>query len=187
MHVADTIAAPHGHWMLQVYDGDVERAPLSPEDERENELFASLYPTCPYPLHAGRIVSRPIDTYEGDNLVVTAGKGLYLDRLYALGAAVALTHMGVGATATAAVVGDVQLGSTPTLKVFDALPSRAGLVTTALTTFATGEANISWNELAQFNGPTNGTSTMYNRVAPIGPFVKSSAVAIGATVTITQG
>jgi hypothetical protein len=182
----------YGHWVIAIYDGDPERAKLSWEDRWDNVQFAwrwfrKYHRRAPFPMHRGRIVSRPIDVYEYDNVVTTIGKGLYLDRLYAMGSAGQLTHHGVGATAAAAVIGDTQLGSTPNLKVFDSLPTRAGLVTTAVTNYLTTEANISWNEAAEFNGPTNGTSTMYNRVAPIGPFQKTTSVGIGLTSQITQG
>jgi hypothetical protein len=181
----DTVPPMQGHWTLDVHDGDVERRPLTPEQVRENALFAELHPDAPFPLHVGAIVSRPIDTYEGDNLVLTSGKGLLLDRLFGI-TATQVNSMGVGATATGAVVGDTQLGSTPTILAFDALPIRAALVVTCITTFGTGSANISWNELGMFNGTVNGTSTMFNHIAPIGPFAKTSAVSIVVTVTVTQ-
>lgn len=185
MQAAETLVAPKGHWHLAVHDGDVERIPLTLEQQRENHYFHLANPEVPYPLHAGQVVSRPIDTYEGDNLVLTTGKGLLLDRTFGI-TATAVTSMGVGATASAAVVGDTQLGSTPTILNFDALPIRASLVVTCITTFGTGSANISWNELGMFNGTVNGTSVMFNHIAPIGPFAKTSAVSIVVTVTVTQ-
>lgn len=185
MQAADTLAVPRGHWHLAVHEGDVERVPLTAEQQSENHCFRLAHPEAPFPLHAGRVVSRPIDELEGDNLVVTNGKGLLLDRLFGI-TATAVTSMGVGATAAAAVVGDTQLGSTPTIKNFDALPIRAALVVTCITTFLTTDANISWNELGMFNGTVNGTSVMLNRIAPIGPFNKTSAVSIVVTVTVTQ-
>jgi hypothetical protein len=186
MQAADVLPGQSGRWLLEVHDGDVERRPLTPEQVRENALFAGLYPEAPYPLHVGAIVSRPIDRFVGHNVVSTNGKGLLLDRLFGI-TATAVTHMGVGATAAAAVVGDTQIGSTPTILAFDALPIRASLVVSCIRTFATGEANISWNELAMLNGPTNGTSILLNRIAPIGPFAKTSAVSIAATCQVTQG
>jgi hypothetical protein len=185
MLVADAIHPPKGHWHLAVHDGDVERRPLTPEQQRENKVFRLLNPDVPFPLHVGEIVSRPIDTYEGTNVVSTNGKGLLLDRLFGI-TATAVTSMGVGATAAAAAAADTQLGSTPTILAFDALPIRASLVVSCIRTFATGEANISWNELAMFNGTVNGTSIMLNRIAPIGPFAKTSAVSIAATCQVTQ-
>jgi len=186
---ADTLAKPKGHWKCEVFDGDVERRPLTSEQVRENGLWAKISGS-PVPLHVGAIVSRPIDVFEGDNLVTTVGKGLLLDRLFALGTPPgALTAMGVGNSATAAAIGDTQLaGATPApdLRLFDALPTRAGLVVTAVRTYATAEGNMNWQEIALFNGTTNGTSLMFNRIAPIGPFTKSTAVAISATVQISQ-
>lgn len=190
MHASETLPRLKGHWALDIFDGDPERAPLTPEQVRENaewEAFCGAHGLIYLPKHAGRIVSAPIDRIEGDNLVTTAGKGLLLDRLFALGTPpTQITHMGVGASATAAAVGDTQLNTTPTLQAFDALPVRAGLVVTAVTTFATGTANINWQELGLFNGSVNGTSILFNRIAPIGPFNKTAAVAIAVTVTITQ-
>jgi hypothetical protein len=183
--IADTLLPPSGRWHLAIHEGDVERRPLTRDQVRENEAFRILNPDAPFPLHIGEIVSRPIDTYEGNNVVSTNGKGLLLDRLFGI-TATAVTSMGVGATAATAVAADTQLGSTPTILAFDALPTRASLVVTCIRTFATGEANISWNEMAMFNGTVNGTSTMLNRIAPIGPFAKTSAVSIAATCQVTQ-
>lgn len=189
MQVNDTLIAPMGHWKCDIIEGDVERRPLTSEQVRENTAWYAAWPDAPFPLHIGDVVSPAIDVYEGDNLVTTNGKGLLLDRLFALSAAVALTHMGVGNSVTAAVVGDTQLaGATPApdLRAYDALPTRTGLVVTAIRTYATTEGNMNWQEIGLFNGATNGTSTLFNRIAPIGPFNKTSAVSIVATVTITQ-
>lgn len=187
MLTRDVIPALKGHWQCDVWDGDPIREPLTPEQEWANKVFAQMHPDAPYPLYVGKILDRSIDKFEGDNLIVTTGKQLLLDRLFALaGTPTQVNSMGVGATATAAVVADTQLGSTPTIKAFDSIPTRAALVVTCITTFLTGDANISWNELAMFNGTVNGTSIMLNRIAPIGPFNKTSAVAITVTVTITQ-
>lgn len=146
---------------------------------------------CPEtPLLIGEILSRPFTMYDYYNLVTTAGKGLLLDRLAAMGGPPsALTHMGVGNSATAAAVGDTQLlGSTPSpdLRAYDALPTRSGLVATFVRTYATGEGNMNWQEIGLFNGATNGTSILFNRIAPIGAFNKTSSVSIVATVTLTQ-
>jgi len=56
---------------------------------------------------------------------------------------------------------------------------------TAVTTFGTAQANISINEMATFNGTTNGTSTCFSRIAPIGPFTKTSALSISITYQLT--
>lgn len=156
MNVEETLPVLKGHWRLDIYEGD--------------EQTPDTY----------------LETIEGDNLVVTTGKNLYLERTFGVaGAGAAISAMGVGASATAAAVGDTQLGTTPTLLPFDSTPTRAGLVVTCIRTFATSEANINWQELGLFNGTVNGTSVMFNRIAPIGPFNKTSAVSIVVTVTIT--
>jgi hypothetical protein len=130
--------------------------------------------------------------YEQDpiqNLVVNTGKNLALDRLFGLSAAVALTSVGVGTDSTAAVVGQIQLNPTVAgsvlLQTADAGTARASQTVTIASTFGTGVANFSWNEGALFNGNTNGTSVMFNRIV-FGPFNKTSAVAIVYQVQVTQ-
>lgn len=122
--------------------------------------------------------------------IVTNGKGLALDRLFGLSSSVAISSMGVGTDSTAYAVGQSQLNPSVAGSVFlqalDAGTARASLVVTATSTFATGNANFAWAEIGLFNGTTNGTSTMFDRIAPIGPFTKSSAVSIVAVVQITQ-
>jgi hypothetical protein len=191
LRTQEAIPSLKGHWKFDVYDGDVERAPLTAEQIRENQIFREIMAhNFVSPLHVGSIVSKPIDSFEGDNLVTTAGKGLLLDRLFeTAGFPVKVSAMGVGNSATTAVIGDtLLLGATPspTLLAFDSTPTRAALVVTCVRTFATGEGNMNWQELGLFNGTTNGTSILLNRIAPIGPFNKTSAVSIVTTVTITQ-
>ena len=122
--------------------------------------------------------------------ISTRGKQLALDRLFGLGSEGPLTYMGVGTDSTAYAVGQTQLNPSVSgsvfLKVYDATPIRTSLTVAAITTFATGEANFAWNEIGLFNGGTNGTDEMFDRIAPIGPFTKTSAVSIVATVEITQ-
>lgn len=159
LDIRDDIGSMRGHWRLDIYRGD--------DHTRDNLLR----------------------TIEGENLVTTTGKGLLLDRLFGI-TATAITSMGVGNSATAAVVGDTQLaGSAPVpfLQALDTVPpSRASLVVTCISTFSTANANQTWQELALFNGTVNGTSVMLNRIAPIGPFTKTSAVSIVCTCTIQQ-
>lgn len=157
MNKADNIDDLKGHWKLEVFDGD--NGPL-------------------------------LETIEGDNLIVTSGKGLLLDRLFSIaGFGGAINSMGIGNSATGAAIADTQLGGAtpvPVLQALDSTPTRSGLVVTAVSTFGTTVANQTWQELALFNGTVNGTSVMLNRIAPIGPFTKTSAVSIVVTVTITQ-
>jgi hypothetical protein len=190
MNATDQLPAIKGRWHLAVYDGEVERLPLTPEQRRENRTFRRLHPGAPFPLYVGRVVSRPIDAFAGDNVVTTNGKGLLLDRLFAMaGTPTQVNGIGVGNSATAAAATDTQLlGATPApyLQAFDALPTRSGLVVTSVTTVATANGNQNWQELGQFNGVTNGTSVLFNRIAPIGAFNKTSSVSIIVTVTTTQ-
>jgi|SRR5579859_4368154 len=167
MKAVDDVPTVKGHWLIEAYEGDIVRGP------------------------DGEILNRKVETLEGDNLVVTAGKDLLLDRLFALNSTpAAIVDCGVGTDSTAAAVGQTKLNPSVSgsvlLQAFDSLPTRTNEVVTCITTFATGTANFSWNELGLFNGGTNGTSTMFNRIAPIGPFNKTSAVSIVVTVTITQ-
>lgn len=129
------------------------------------------------------------------NLVVTSGKSDYLQRLSAgLGTVAAINafgHIGVGTDSTAAAAGQTQLnpsvaGSTLIQACDASFPSGpSSLVNTYKATFGTSVANFNWNEAGIFNGTTNGTSRMFNRVV-IGPFNKTSAVSIAYTTTITQ-
>ena len=160
MNVTDELPKISGRWKIEVYHGDIQ---------------------CEETL---------IDTIEGDNLITTSGKNLLLDRLFATaGAGVAINSMGIGNSATAAAVTDTQLGGSapvPYLQALDSTPTRAGLVVTCVSTFGTAVGNQTWNEMALFNGTTNGSSAMFNRIN-IGPFAKSAAVSIVLTATITQG
>jgi hypothetical protein len=123
------------------------------------------------------------------NLIVDNGKQRYLDRLMASTVA-AFATIGVGTDSTAAASGQTKLNPSVAgsvlLQACDAtFPSRSGFVGTWKSTFGTGVANFQWNEAGIFNGTTNGTSDMFNRVI-IGPFTKSSSVSIAYTTTVTQ-
>jgi len=121
-----------------------------------------------------------LQTLTGKNLIVTAGKGMIMDRLFGLSAVGAMTRIGVGTSATAAAIANTALTG-GVFKAFDSAATRSGLVVTAISTFGTADANISWNELGMDNG-----TTLLNRIAPIGPFAKSASVSIVVTVTISQ-
>lgn len=124
-----------------------------------------------------------------ENLIVTVGKNLAMDRLFGLGADGPITSIGVGTDSTAAAVAQIKLNPSVAgsvlLKTADAETSRTNQTVTIKATFGTAEANFTWNEAGLFNGNTNGTSRMFNRVI-IGPFAKSSAVSIVYTTTVTQ-
>lgn len=156
MDAKDEIPTMKGHWLLEVYEGDIER------DED------------------GNILNEKVDEIEGENLIVTVGKQMILDRLFGLSAVGAMTRIGVGTSATAAVVGDTALTG-GVFVAYDSTPTRSTTTVTCVSTFGTATANINWQELGMDNG-----TTLLNRIAPIGPFNKTSAVSIVVTVTITQ-
>lgn len=156
MNVTDEIPIIKGHWLLEVYEGEVER-----DDD-------------------GNIVNRKVDEIEGDNLVVTVGKQMILDRLFGLSAVGAMTRIGVGTSATAANATDTALTGA-TFVAYDSTPTRSSTTVTCVSTFGTATANINWQELGMDNG-----TTLLNRIAPIGPFNKTTAVSIVTTVTLTQ-
>ncbi len=138
----------------------------------------------------GKIINEVVyksPTYK--NMIVTTGKNLTLDRLFGFGAAVNITSVGVGVNNTAATLADTKLDAATTgnvlIQTADAGASRTGQVVTIQSTFGTGVANFTWNEAGLFNGNTNGTSVMFNRVI-IGPFAKTSAVSIVYVTTVTQ-
>jgi hypothetical protein len=183
-----------GHWRLDVYQGDIVREEVPLRLRLANLAYraeAKARRRLPRRLHLGRITNELVEVIEGDNLVTTAGKALLLDRLYNnAGAGAAVNSMGVGTEALAAAIGDTKLnpsgGGTVFIQAFDAQATRAGLVETMVCTYTTAQANFQWQELGTFNGVTNGTSALFNRIAPIGPFTKSAAVSIVVTVTVTQ-
>lgn len=124
-----------------------------------------------------------------ENMIVTVGKNLTLDRLFGLSSAVALTSVGVGTDSTAAAVGQTQLNptvaGTVVIQTADAGTARDSQTVTMLATFATGTANFVWRELGLFNGNVNGTSVMFNRIV-VGAITKDSTISIVLTVQITQ-
>lgn len=145
-----------GHWVLDVYEGDIIK-----DDD-------------------GNILNKQVDRLEGNNLIVTVGKQMIMDRLFGLSSVGAMSRIGVGTSNTAAAVGNTALTG-GVFVAYDSTPTRSSLTVTCVATFGTATANIVWAELAMDNG-----TTMLNRIAPIGPFTKTSAVSIVVTVTITQ-
>jgi hypothetical protein len=153
--VLDRAPALRGRWRLEVYEGDIERDA------------------------GGRVANRLVEVHEGENLVVDVGKQMVLDRLFGLSAVGAVSRIGVGTSGTAPAPGNTTLTG-GVFVAFDSTPTRSGLVVTAVATFGTGTANIVWAEIGMDNG-----TTLLNRLAPIGPITKTSALAIVATLTLT--
>lgn len=133
-------------------------------------------------IEAFDINGNKVDEISGYNLITTNGKALVLDLLAGVNGATKLTGMAIGTSSTAAAVGDSAI-TTPQFKVFDSTPTRSGLTTTFITTYNTGEGNINIQELGLL---TASGGILFNRIAPIGPFNKTTAVSITVTVTITQ-
>lgn len=123
-----------------------------------------------------------VERFTKENLITTNGKGLTLDRLFGLSAAANITGMAIGTSATAAAVGDTAITGA-VFKVFDATPTRAGLTVTANTTYGTAEGNINIQEVGLL---TASGGTLFNRLAPVGPFNKTTAVSLRIQVQITQ-
>lgn len=136
----------------------------------------------------GRLVK---DTGWMKNLMVTTGKNLYLDRLFGFsGPPAAISALGIGTDSTAVAAGQTQLNpsvsGTVFLQALDGGASRSGLVVSYQMTIATGNGNFAIAEGAAFNGTTNGTSIMLNRllVSPI--TTKTSAQTLIYACTLTQ-
>lgn len=152
-----------GDWNLTAYEGDIEWV-----QDPDTGLM---------------VIANPVVwNQKKRNLITTSGKGLVLDRVFGLGGVAAVSHTGIGTSATAAAVGNTSLTG-PVYKAFDATPVRTSLSVLAITTFGTAEGNINIQEAALFIGA--GT-TMLNRLAPIGPFNKTTAVSLRIETTITQ-
>lgn len=131
------------------------------------------------------------DTGPLHNLTVNTGKNLLLDRLFGFnGPPAAISSVGIGTDSTAVSVGQTQLNPSVSGSVFlqaaDAGASRSGQVISIQSTIGTSNANFAIAEGALFNGTTNGTSIMLNRllISPI--TTKTSAQTLVYAVTFTQ-
>ncbi len=138
--------------------------------------------------------ARVYDSGPLHNLVVNTGKTLILDRLFGLpGAGVppAVNSTGIGTDNTAAAATQTKLNPVVTgstyLSGFDnGFPTIAGLVVNTQTTVGTGNGNFTIWEVALFNGTTNGTSIMLDRVVLGSSFTKTSAITLVITCAFTQ-
>lgn len=156
---SDAIPGLKGHWTLRVYEGDIVK-----DDQ-------------------GRVRNPLVDELDGYNLVTTVGKGIILDRLYGLSSVGAITKMGVGTSNTAAAIGDTSLTAVDYgPAAFDSTPTRSSLVVTSLQTWSTSQGNIAWAELGSFTA----ANALLNRLAPIGPYTKTSANSIQVSLALTQ-
>lgn len=152
-----------GLWEFTAYEGDLEYV----LDEKTGLL---------------RIANPIVWSEKKYNLITTAGKGVVLDRVFALGGLVEVSHTNIGTSPTAAAIGDTTLAGR-VAKAFDALPIRTALAVVTITTFGTAEGNINIQEAALSSGAAG---PLLNRLAPIGPFNKTSAVSLQIRTTISQ-
>lgn len=154
-------------WRLDKYDGEV----------------------TPEQVDAGLVA--PVESLDlPGNILVTAGITLLLNLLIGAGGTVysnANAHLGVGDSTTAAAIGqtDLQAATNKLRKAMDATyPSVATNVLTARATFATGDANFAWEEVALFNASSAGT--MLNRkVGNLGTKTSSATWVLTLTITIS--
>lgn len=124
------------------------------------------------------------------NLTVTAGKNIILDRLFGnSGPPGAVNSQGIGTDSTAASAGQTQLNPSVSgsvyLQAFDSA-IRSSQTVTCTTTIATGNGNFTINEAGMFNGTTNGTSIMLNRLIIGSPPTKTSAMSLVYVGTYLQ-
>lgn len=107
----------------------------------------------------------PYEVVEAENLLLTAGATLALNRLAGISAAALDASngrmcVGDGVTAVAAGQTDLQ-GTNKFRKLFDATPIVTGNQMQCVTTFATSEANFTWNEAGLANSSSG--ATLVNR------------------------
>jgi hypothetical protein len=111
----------------------------------------------------GQPIGDPFEVLEFLNAYVNTGGALLLDLLIGAGGTVfsnANAHIGVGDSNTAVAAGqtDLQAATNKLRKAMDStFPSRAGQVMTWRSTFASGDANFVWAEIALFNNSAAGT------------------------------
>jgi len=136
----------------------------------------------------GRLVK---DTGWLKNLMVNNGKNLLLDRLFGFsGPPGAISALGIGTDTTAVSATQTQLNPSVSgsvyLQALDGGASRSGQVASYQMTVATGNGNFAIGEGAAFNGTTNGTSTMLNRLLISPVTTKTSAQTLIYACTLTQ-
>ncbi len=157
-------------------------------DEEAAALTAALKEKSDELLLAFHAEIKPYEVidFEG-NILVTVGIDLLLDLLGGAGGQVlnnANAFLGVGASVTAASVGQVKLqgGASRLNKAMNgSYPIVASPKVTYQSTFGSSEANWTWNEVGTFNNVANDVGEMLNRkVQALG--TKSS----GATWTLTE-
>lgn len=113
--------------------------------------------------HGDDITANPFEVVESLNGYTNVGGALLLDLLIAAGGSAynnANSYLGSGDSSTAFAVSqtDLQAATNKLRKAMDStFPSRSGQVVTFKSTFATGDANWAWAEVAIFNAAAAGT------------------------------
>ena len=107
----------------------------------------------------------PYEVVEGENLVLTAGATLVLNRLHGISATAAdatngRIAVGDGSTAVSAGQTDLQ-GSNKYRQVFDSTPVVSGNQSQVVATVAAGNATFTWNEAGIANSASG--ATLVNR------------------------
>ena len=139
----------HGRATVAKYLADDDLAPISP---------LGIY---------GPRRARPYDVIEGDNLLLTTGATLVLQRLFGITATpldATNGRMGVGDSTTPAAAGqtDLQAATNKYRQVFDAAPTVSGNAAQCVTTFGASVANFAWNEVILANAGSG--ATVVNRL-----------------------
>ena len=128
----------------------------------------------------------PYEVVEAENLLLTAGATLVLNRLAGISAtAIDATNgrmcVGDGTAAVSAGQTDLQ-GTNKFRKVFDAVPTVSGNQIQCVTTYLTSEANFAWNEAGLANSASG--ATLVNRfLQSFG--TKTSSLQWILTITVT--
>lgn len=143
-------ATLHGYARVEKYDADDDVAPIwhGPDgDLRLNPVW--------------RRRATPYEVVEAENLVLTAGATLILNRLAGISStAIDATNgrmcVGDGTTAVSAGQTDLQ-GSNKYRQVFDALPTVSGNQLQAVATVIAGNATFTWNEAGLANSASGAT------------------------------
>ena len=144
----------HGHAKVEKFDGDDDVTPIwhGPDgDLRLNPVW--------------RRRATPYEVVEAENLMLTAGATLTLNRLAGItSTAIDATNgriaVGDGVTAVTAGQTDLQ-GTNKYRQVFDSVPSVSGNQLQAVATVAAGSATFTWNEAGLANSASG--ATLVNR------------------------
>lgn len=119
---------------------------------------------------------------ETTNLVVTAGKNVIADRMKAAPAKAAMTHMGVGTSATAAAIGDTDLLGSLTRQALTSTTVAAAVIT-YVGTFNAGTGTGTIAECGIMNAAAAGD--MLCRSTGFTPIVKGAGDTMVVTWTVT--